>query len=49
VVGRLENDRRFLANTPGEPGVAESLAAAEAIGLPGVVSHSGGINVFDPS
>jgi acetyl-CoA C-acetyltransferase len=49
VVGRLEDGRRFLANTPAEPGLAESLAAAEAIGLPGVVSHSRGVNVFDPN
>jgi acetyl-CoA C-acetyltransferase len=49
VVGRLEDGRRFLSNTLGEPGLAETLAAAEAIGLQGVVSRSGGINVFDPS
>ena len=49
VVGRLEDGRRFLANTPEAPAVAEALAATEAIGLEGVVSHSGGINIFDPS
>jgi acetyl-CoA C-acetyltransferase len=49
VVGRLEDGRRFLANTPEAPAVAEALAATEAIGLEGVVSHSGEINVFDPT
>lgn len=49
VVGRLEDGRRFLANTPEDPGLAESLAATEAIGLEGVFSHSGGVNLFDPS
>ena len=48
VVGRLEDGRRFLANTPEDPGLAESLAATEAIGLGGVVSHSGGMNLFEP-
>jgi acetyl-CoA C-acetyltransferase len=49
VVGRLGDGRRFLANTPEDPGLAESLVATEAIGLGGIVSHSGGINIFDPS
>jgi acetyl-CoA C-acetyltransferase len=49
VVGRLEDGRRFLANTPEDPGLAEALAATEAIGRRGVVSHSGGVNLFDPS
>jgi acetyl-CoA C-acetyltransferase len=49
VVGRLEDGRRFLANTPEDPGLAEALAASEAIGLEGVVSHAGGVNLFDPS
>lgn len=48
VVGRLEDGRRFLANTPESPALAEALAAAEAIGRKGVVSHSGGRNLFDP-
>jgi acetyl-CoA C-acetyltransferase len=49
VVGRLEDGRCFLANTPGDPGLAEALAATEAIGLEGIASHSGGVNLFDPS
>jgi acetyl-CoA C-acetyltransferase len=49
VVGRLEDGRRFVANTPEDPALAEALAAAEAIGRRGIVSHSGGINLFDPT
>jgi acetyl-CoA C-acetyltransferase len=49
VVGRLEDGRRFLANTPEDPGLAEALAGTEAIGGRGIASHSGGINLFDPS
>jgi acetyl-CoA C-acetyltransferase len=49
VVGRLEDGRRFLANIPESPALAEALAATEAIGRKGVVSHSGGLNLFDPS
>jgi acetyl-CoA C-acetyltransferase len=48
VVGRLEDGRRFLANTPEDPSLAEALAATDAIGLEGVVSHSGGVNLFEP-
>ncbi len=47
--GRLEDDRRFVANTAGDTGVAEALASTEAIGLEGIPSHSGGINLFEPS
>jgi acetyl-CoA C-acetyltransferase len=49
VVGRLRDGRRFLANTPEAPDVAEALAATDAIGLEGVASHSGGVNLFDPA
>jgi acetyl-CoA C-acetyltransferase len=49
VVGRLEDGRRFLANTPESRAVAEALATDEAIGRKGSVSHSGGVNLFDPS
>jgi acetyl-CoA C-acetyltransferase len=49
VVGRLEDGRRFLANTPENRALAEALAATEAIGRRGAVSHSGGVNLFDPS
>jgi acetyl-CoA C-acetyltransferase len=48
VVGRLEDGRRFLANTPEDPSLAEALVSAEAIGLEGVVSHSGELNLFEP-
>jgi acetyl-CoA C-acetyltransferase len=49
VVGRLEDGRRFLANTPESRAAAEALADDEAIGCKGRVSHSEGVNLFDPS
>ena len=49
VLGRLADGRRFLANTPESRTVVEALAAGEAIGCEGVVSHLGGVNLFDPS
>jgi len=49
VVGRLEDGRRLLANTPEKSNVAEALTSTEAIGRKGIVSHSGGVNRFDPT
>jgi acetyl-CoA C-acetyltransferase len=49
VVGRLEDGRRFLANTPEDPALAGALADTEAIGLGGVVTHSEGVNLYEPS
>lgn len=48
VVGRLEDDRRFLANTPDDPAVLEGLEAREGIGVRGRVSTADGTNRFDP-
>ena len=49
VVGRLADGSRFLANTPEDRTLAEALVTAEAIGHGGVVSCSGGVNLFDPA
>jgi acetyl-CoA C-acetyltransferase len=48
VIGRLADDRRFLANTPDDRDVLESLMAREAIGRSGSVSSSAGSNRFQP-
>jgi acetyl-CoA C-acetyltransferase len=49
VVGRLDDGRRFLANTPGDRALLEALVAAEAVGLRGRVRRLGTTNEFDPS
>ncbi len=49
VVGRLEDGRRFLANTPGDRAVLDALVAREAIGRTGTVRRDGDTNVFDPA
>jgi acetyl-CoA C-acetyltransferase len=47
VVGRLDDGRRFLANTPDDRDVLAGLVAREAVGLSGRVSHAGGASRFD--
>jgi acetyl-CoA C-acetyltransferase len=48
VVGRLEDGRRFLADTPSGRGFLEDFVAAEEVGRPGLVKHIDGRNLFDP-
>ena len=48
VIGRLDDGRRFLANTSEDRVVLESLMNREAVGRPGVVTSSNGANRFDP-
>lgn len=47
IIGRLADGQRFLANTPDERSVLESLKSQEAIGRTGTVSSSDGTNRFD--
>ncbi|HEV7730652.1 MAG TPA: acetyl-CoA acetyltransferase [Candidatus Binatia bacterium] len=48
VVGRLDDGRRFLANTPDDPSVLERLTTHEGVGVRGLVTP-GETNRFDPS
>jgi acetyl-CoA C-acetyltransferase len=48
VIGRQEDGRRFLANTPDDRGVLEGLMAAEGVGRRGRAAVRDGINRFDP-
>jgi acetyl-CoA C-acetyltransferase len=48
VIGRLEDGRRFLANTPEDRPVLEALEAHEGIGRTGRVEPTDGVNRFDP-
>lgn len=47
VIGRLEDGRRFLANTRGDRAVLEELMAREAIGRRGTVTAAAGGNTFE--
>jgi acetyl-CoA C-acetyltransferase len=48
IIGRLQDGRRFVANTPGDRAVLEALMAREAVGTAGNASSSGGRNRFEP-
>ena len=47
VVGRLEDGRRFLANTPEDEAQIRDLVATEAVGRRGRVSRRDGLNRFE--
>jgi acetyl-CoA C-acetyltransferase len=49
VLGRLGDGRRFLANTPTDRALLESLTREEAIGRRGRVSVVGETNLFEPT
>jgi acetyl-CoA C-acetyltransferase len=48
IIGRLEDGRRFLAQTPEDPAVFETLMSDEAIGQRGRVHTVDGVNRFEP-
>ncbi len=49
VLGRTEDGRRFLANTPSDRDLLEAFVAAEEIGREGKLSHEDGLNRFEPA
>lgn len=50
VIGRLnETGHRFVANTPSEPEILQSLIEQDSLGRPGVVSSNDGMNTFVPN
>ncbi|MBW2290708.1 MAG: acetyl-CoA acetyltransferase [Deltaproteobacteria bacterium] len=49
VIGRLDDGRRFLANTPDDLALNEQIVAHELIGRRGRVWHDEDMNRFDPS
>lgn len=48
LFGRLDDGRRFMANTPGEPALLADMVARDYLGASGTVSSSGGRNTFTP-
>ncbi len=49
IVGRLEDGQRFLAATPSDRELLDSMTKREAIGWNGTVTHSDGSNEFRPA
>ena len=49
VLGRQQDGKRFLANTPTDRGLLEAFVATEQVGNRGKLSHVDGLNQFDPS
>ena len=49
AIGRLDDDRRFIAVLPTDRCVLQSLEREEGVGRTGTVRHDGGRNVFDPT
>jgi acetyl-CoA C-acetyltransferase len=49
ALGRLEDGRRFLANTPTDRALLEAFTAIEEVGRRGTLSHRDGHNVFEPA
>lgn len=49
VIGRLHDERRFVANTPSDRAFLEDFVAVEQVGRTGQVKHIDGRNVFEPS
>jgi len=48
VLGRLEDGRRFLANTPHDRSLLEGLMTEEAIGRSGMLTYEDGRQIFAP-
>jgi acetyl-CoA C-acetyltransferase len=48
AIGRTQQGRRFLANTPEDRTLLEAFAGAEQVGRAGRVRHEDGRNVFEP-
>ena len=48
VLGRTEDGRRFLANTPSDRSLLEAFVAVEEVGRRGKLSHQEGLNRFEP-
>ena len=48
VVGRDADGRRFVANTPHDPGILAAMEASEQIGRTGTVTQAGQLNIFTP-
>lgn len=49
LFGRLGDGRRFIANTPDDPGLLQDMVDRDLIGTTGHVRHDNGLNLFVPN
>jgi acetyl-CoA C-acetyltransferase len=49
VIGRLDDDRRFIATLPADAAVLGALEDVQGVGMAGRVRHRDDVNVFDPT
>ena len=49
VIGRLNDERRFVANTPSDRMLLEDFVSIEEVGRKGRVKHVNGRNLFEPN
>ena len=48
LFGRLEDGRRFIANTPSDPQLLSDMTTRDYMGVAGTVSHADGLATFKP-
>ena len=48
LFGRLDDDRRFIANTAADPALLQDMEERDYLGATGTVAHANGLNVFTP-
>ena len=48
LFGRLEDGRRFIANTPSDPELLSDMTTRDYMGVAGTVSHADGLATFKP-
>jgi acetyl-CoA C-acetyltransferase len=49
IIGRLDDGRRFVANTPSDRMLLEDFVSMEEVGRKGLVKHVNGRNLFEPT
>jgi acetyl-CoA C-acetyltransferase len=49
IIGRLQNGRRFIANTPQDRTLLENFTTRDAIGISGQVHQQKNLNIFSPA
>lgn len=48
VIGRLPDQRRFIANTPSDRNLLEQMKISDVMGARGMVKQIGHLNIFSP-
>ena len=48
MFGRLDDDSRFIANTPADDALLREMTEKDFLGATGKVAHGDGVNIFTP-